>query len=226
MDLGLDLKSFKGRPARPVECEIVRHLTEADLAHPGLDAEKGTRPVLIKNLRDSHHALARCLATGMSAHEASIYTGYTPSRISILKADPTFIELLEFYRTAPDAPIADLAQRHATIALTSAQLMLERLEGGPDGTEAPSESFILDAAKFAADRTGHGPQTKNTNLNVNINLAERLAKGRARAELGGSGVGPQAFTLPPAGSPVHVAPRTIEGKVEGGKVIIPTSDKP
>lgn len=175
MDLGFDVK-LTGRATRPVCAELIRELNDADLAL--LSVERGIKAPTIKKLRDSHHALARCLALGMSNTEASIVTGMGSGRISVLKSDPAFEELMEFYRAGKNEVIADLTDRMATVALVAADRMLEKLE---DDDAPPSDNFILEAAKFAADRTGHGPQTKATNLNINVNLADRLAAGRQRA---------------------------------------------
>src|SRR5262245_47529587 len=87
VDLGLNLH-LGGRAAKPVFAQVTRPLREADLAL--LSSERGIQPVALKRITERHHALARCLATGMSATEASIVTGYSPSRISILKDDPAF----------------------------------------------------------------------------------------------------------------------------------------
>ena len=39
---------------------------------------------------------------------------------------------------------------------------------------------LLDIVKMGADRTGHGPQTTATNLNVNVDIAAKLEAARKR----------------------------------------------
>lgn len=174
MDLDLPLT---GRKHQPILAEVLRSLTEADVAL--LATERGIQPSSIKRLTDSHHALARCLATGMKDVEASAITGYTPSRISVLRDSPLFAELIEHYRGAEDSALADLQSRMLTTGLMAVQELHERLEAEP---EKIGTSVLLEAVKTLADRTGHGPQTKSTNLNVNVSLASRVAEGRKRAQ--------------------------------------------
>lgn len=174
MDLDLPLT---GRKASPILAEVVRSLTEADVAL--LSTERGIQPSSIKKLTDSHHALARCLAEGMKDADAAAITGYTPSRISVLRDSPLFAELIEHYRANKDAAVADLHERMATLGLDLVETLRERLETEP---EKIGTGLVLEALKTVADRTGHGPQSKTTNVNLNVSLASRVAEGRKRAQ--------------------------------------------
>lgn len=181
MDLDLDIlppARTRGRAPAVIEAEVTRELSLADLAL--LSVEKGSTAPNIKSLRESHHALARSLASGVKPAEASIITGYSTSRISILQADPAFKELVQFYRENANLAYADLHERMGVLALDAAETLLERLNDDPDSM---SSGFLLDLMKTLADRTGHGPQTKSTNVNVNINLASRLEAARRRSGL-------------------------------------------
>lgn len=175
MDLDLPLT---GRKSSPVMAEVVRGLTEADVAL--LATERGVQPSSIKKLTDSHHALARCLAAGMSNAEASAVTGYTPSRVSVLNESPLFAELVDHYRKNAESSLADFQERMHSVGLTALDELKDRLETEP---EKIGTATIIEAIKTLADRTGHGPQSKTTNLNVNVSLAERVAEGRRRAQL-------------------------------------------
>ncbi len=174
--MDLDLDQLIGRKESPVMAEVLRPLGEADIAL--LAVEKGIQPNAIKRLTDSHHALARCLASGMSAVEASVVTGYTPSRISVLRDSPLFAELVAHYARGEDGALADLQERMLTVGLTAVEELKTRLEEEP---EKIGTATLLEAVKTLADRTGHGPQSKTTNLNVNVSLASRVAEGRRRA---------------------------------------------
>jgi hypothetical protein len=176
MDLDLDSLNLIGRKSIPCLAEIVRPLTEADRAL--LATERGIQPTSIKKLTDSHHALARVLAEGLKDVEAAAITGYTPSRISVLRDSPLFAELIEHYRANKDTALADLHERMLTAGLVAVNELAGRLETEP---EKIGTTTILEAIKTLADRTGHGPQTKSTNLNVNVSLASRVAEGRRRA---------------------------------------------
>lgn len=165
----------KGRAAKAVSFGTARELTTADLAL--LASERGVKPTSIAQLRERHHALARCLAGGMSNAEASVITGYDPSRISILKSDPLFSKLVEDYRTMSAAVTADFVERTNILALT----VVNRLQEAAEADEPLSPSILLEIGKFAADRTGNAPTAKTQNVNVNVNLGDRLRAARERS---------------------------------------------
>jgi hypothetical protein len=164
-----------GRASVPLEAVYIRDLTVADIAL--LETERGIKPPIIKKLRDSHHSLARSLAAGMRPAEASMVTGYSLSRISILQADPTFQELLAFYRENTDAIYTDVHERMSTLSMEALEELRERLHDTP---EQLSPMSLLEIVKTLSDRTGHGPSSKSTVLSVNVDLAGRLERARAR----------------------------------------------
>lgn len=174
MNLPLDTVRTTGRAAAPPEAEVLRALTESDLMLLG--AEKGSKPSPLKRLRDRHHALARLLASGKSEWECSAILGYDRSRISILKGDPAFAELLEFYRENVNAEYLSLHEQLAGISADAAVILRERMEEDPDKLTVAQ---VLEIVKMGADRTGHGPAQK-TEVNVNVNLANRLEEARKR----------------------------------------------
>lgn len=176
MDLFLETPRTRGRAARPVAATAVKELTREDLAMLG--AERGTQAPPIKRLRERHHALARALAGGMSDTEAALITGYDISRVSILKSDPTFRELLEFYRENVDAQYAQLHEVLAGLSVDAAEHLRERLEEQPEDV---SIGQLVEIVKMAADRTGHGPQSSSVNVSIHANLADRLEAARRRA---------------------------------------------
>lgn len=189
MDLDLPLT---GRKTQPILAEVLRSLTEADVAL--LATERGIQPSSIKKLTDSHHALARCLAAGMSNAEVSAITGYTPSRISVLGDSPLFAELVEHYRKGEDGALADFQARALNVGLTALDELKDRLENEP---EKIGTATIIEAVKALADRTGHGPSSKTTNVNLNVSLAERVAEGRRRAQGLSTRVSPSPSVLGP-----------------------------
>jgi hypothetical protein len=129
------------------------------------------RTPTVKRLRDSHHALARALATGLTPTEASLATGYSISRISILQQDPSFRDLMEHYRRTNDEAILDIEGRITGLAADTMQELRERLEDAP---ETFSNEEITDIAKLMLDRAGYAPITRSINLNKNIGIGERL----------------------------------------------------
>lgn len=173
-DLGFDIH-LGGRAAKSLHAEVVRELTQSDLAL--LATERGVQPTHVQRITDRHHALARCLASGMSATEAGLCTGYTASRISVLRGDPAFEELIAFYRADRGAEVLDLQAKFTALAKDATTEIQERLELEPASFGLDQ---LLDTVKLAADRSGNGPQSKTTNLNVNVNLGDRMKAARER----------------------------------------------
>lgn len=176
LDLDLDIGSVIGRKPRAVTAEVTRELTESDLAL--LATERGIKPSHIARLSERHHALARCLASGLSVSDACAITGYTPSRVSILKGDPSFEELISFYTEAKGEMVLDLGAKMLANAREAATILAERLEDEP---AAIGIDTLLDIQKIGADRTGFGPASRTTNVHVHMNLADRLKTARERA---------------------------------------------
>ncbi len=174
-DLNLDLH-LSGRKAHAIGAEVLRELTSSDLGL--LATERGIQPSRVQRITDRHHALARCLASGMSATEAGLVTGYTGSRISVLRGDPAFEELIAFYTNEKAKPVQDLQDRMTSLALDATAELQDRLEIDP---EKVSTDQLLDTIKLTADRTGNGP--RQTNVNVNVNLGDRMKAARERAAL-------------------------------------------
>ena len=140
-------------------------------------------PRVAKRLKDSHHDIARLLAQDCLASEITAITGYSQSRISTLKTYPEFRELVEFYRghlrQIEDQVYADAAKRLAAVRNDAIEEIHDRLLDTPD---LLSTDQIVELIKMTSDRTGYGPQSKSTNLNVTLDLADRVAAGRQRLE--------------------------------------------
>lgn len=161
--------------------EVVRELDEADVEMLLAARDRGN--VLpsaepIKRLRETHHALAKAIADGLSQTDAAIRTGYSISRVSILMGDPTFQELVEHYRENRALAYRDMHQAMADLGLDALQELHARLEETP---EELSNQLLHDIAKTFADRTGYAPVAKS--VNVNVDIAGRLAAARKRARL-------------------------------------------
>lgn len=170
----------KGRSAREPAVAVVREITLEDLGL--LATEKGSKPPAIKQIRDVHHSLARCLALGMKPAEASLVTGYSISRISILQSDPSFKELLEFYSDATRAKnaesLADFSGRMLQTAKLAQEELTERLVDKPESFDNDELRKLMETA---ADRAGYAPKSGKS-VTVNISLAQRLEAGRKRVE--------------------------------------------
>lgn len=175
-DLGMDLGlPGPGRKKAALKAAYSRDLTKADLAMP-TPAPLEAKP--LKAIRDSHHALARCLATGMSEGDASLTTGYSPGRISVLKADPQFQDLLTFYRQEGQKAVADFRARMADMGMDALAELRDRMEDDP---ESFSPGLLKEIVRDMADRTGHAPQRGPASVTqINVSLTDRMAKARER----------------------------------------------
>lgn len=172
-----DIFRVNGRASRPMSAVEVRALDGTDILLLG--EEKGSTAAPLKRLSERHHALARCLSSGMSEGEAAVTCGYVLSRVSILKADPAFQELLSFYRQSVDSKYLDMHGVLAGLSLDAAMELRERLEIDMDANEKKiSVGQLMELTKLGADRTGFGPQSSQ--LNVNVDLAGRLQAARER----------------------------------------------
>lgn len=167
--------SFTNLRREPITAEALREVTARDLAN--LDATKDTSQPSVARIRDSHHSLARLIALGKSNVEVAAITGYSQTRISILRTqDPAFKELVEFYRARVDEQFLDFTYRTAEMRNDALSVLHERIVEDPDRVE---NKELIEALKFSADRTGHGPKMKsevavNFSLSALIKEAEQL----------------------------------------------------
>jgi hypothetical protein len=143
-----------------------------------LEDERGTVAPTIKKLRTKHHALARAIASGLDDGDAAVLIGYTASRVSILKSDPSFKELVRFYTAKVEDQYLGMHERMAGLGLDAVNELSDRLEEDPD---AFSNTQLMEMASRMADRTGHGPSS-STNVNVKVGLADRLQQARNRMQ--------------------------------------------
>lgn len=172
----MPLSEPRGRRSNAFEVRYAGEVGESDLAL--LAGSRGTKPHAVKQLRDRHHALARAIASGMGNVEASAVTGYDPARISVLKGDPAFKELVSHYQTVKESAFAEFQDRAAAVAIEALNQIAEELEERP---EEVSLSQKMDIVVKLADRTGNAPVSRNITANVNIDLGDRLVRARQRA---------------------------------------------
>lgn len=139
------LAPARGRlPGPPIPFEIVRELTEGDLE--ALRAQPlGSKPPLLQQLRSSHHQLARLIAQGLPGPEIQLITGYSSSRISILRADPSFAELISHYEGDRELAFIDVLERMKHLGLSTLEEIQQRLEERP---EQFSQRELLEVAEL------------------------------------------------------------------------------
>lgn len=172
MSLGL---RTTGRAAKAVSAEIERELGLDDVA--ALLEEKGVQAPQIKEFRERHHALARLIAEGRKPGEAALLCRYSQSRMSVLLADPAFMELVQHYTVLVNGSFVDFQQKLSELALDAAAILQSRMEDSPEDL---SDALVLQIIQVGADRTGHGPSQK-VEHNHKVGLADRLMSAASRA---------------------------------------------
>lgn len=171
MSLGL---RTTGRAAKPITAEFDRELNFDDVQT--LLEEKGVAAPQIKEFRERHHALARLIAEGRKPGEAALLQRYSQSRMSVLLADPAFMELVAHYREMVNEEFVDFQKKLGELALDAAMILQSRMEDKPDEM---SDALVLQIVQVGADRTGHGPSQK-VEHNHKIGLADRLMSAKDR----------------------------------------------
>lgn len=163
IDLGaLSLGSARGRKPTEHGFAVVRELTEADIPLLLMPEALGSKTPAVQKMRQSHHALARLLAEGRKGVECSAILGISQSRISILRQDPAFQELVEFYSKQKDEIYLDVHQRLAGLAVDTLEEIHERLGEDPDSF---SNKELLMVAEMALDRSVAPPKKAESEAN-------------------------------------------------------------
>ena len=161
---------------RPQElmARVERSLAPSDLAllHRG---ETVQAPKL-KKISERHHRLAHLLAQGMGSTDAARVCGYDVSRVSILKSDPSFRQLIQHYRAQQEMILADTYQLLGGLTQDAIAELRQRIEDSP---EEFTVKELVELMKTGADRSGHGP-TKKEEITTNMNLSDMLANARKR----------------------------------------------
>lgn len=176
----------RGKIAREPSITNVRALTRDDLVmlRPEIDRTVASRTGIALKLRDHHHRLARLVAAGFKTGEIMERTGVSYSRLSVMRKDPAFIELIAKYKEKVDAAFEreqDIFYQVATSNMLKAEVMLaEKLETAEEeGVPLPTRDLIA-ISRDAADRFGYGK--RNMNLNINVDFAAQLEKTIARSK--------------------------------------------
>ena len=177
----------KGRRPAPILYGQPRALTEADIASMWDATNSGQRGApRIKTLRYNHHLLAKAVASGKTLLECSQLCGLTVYRISDLKNDPAFQELVSFYAEELNEVYVDVHQRMAALGTSVLEELQERFEEAPDKF---TKRELLELFTTMADRsipTAKGGPSPQPGLSVG----------------GGNGLALQInFVSPPTGEP-------------------------
>lgn len=179
MNLGFDIADLSraGRKSAPIEAVVARPLRQADFVL--LSECRSVAPIPIERITERHHAAARLTAQGLKPGEIAAILGYTVARLSNLRRDKAFQDLVELYMDTKEAEFVEVNARMAGISKDALVLIQERLE---EDHENISLKELRETAVVFADRTGHGPTSSQVNINVTADMGDRLEKARARAK--------------------------------------------
>ncbi len=134
----------------------IRQLAPEELLQLG-QRPIGRRTPSLQKLRTVHHQAARLVAVGLRNVEICTITGLSQSRLSILKNDPAFCELIEHYAQMEEQRQEDLAEKIKMVGTTALEILLERLDESPE--DIPINQ-LMEIAANCFDRSGHGVQSK------------------------------------------------------------------
>lgn len=167
--------------AQTPEVSDIRVLERADLVVLSQPRPGAT----IQNLRDSHHRIARAVASGLSNAEVSAATGYSITRINVLRQDPAFKELVAHKRSMIDVEWAEAADPVVELlksnALKAQAMISDKLDDAMEKGEFLPTRDLLGIGELGLDRTGYGKVNKNVNVNVDFAASLEAARKRSAA---------------------------------------------
>jgi hypothetical protein len=105
---------------------------------------------IVQELRSAHHLLAKTLAEGVEPQAAAARCGMTMARVRKLQDDPTFRELLEYYKGQQEELFAHVKDRLAALGMTFVDVLQERVLDKP---EKFTNRELMDFAKEFLERT-------------------------------------------------------------------------
>lgn len=132
---------------------FVRNLTEADLpaARVARRDGDGSQISIIKRLHYRHHSLAMLIAEGRPNTECALITGYDPARVSLLKSDPAFQELIAYYKAQKEAAYLNIHERLATLGISAMEELQARIDENP---ETFANKSLLEIMESALEHSG------------------------------------------------------------------------
>lgn len=165
-----------GRPKATPNILAVRPLTKAEVDSYKPDPSTNR----VKNIRESHHRVAKLMALGLRNFEITERTGYSEVRISHFRQDPAFMNLVAKYKGIEDKAFEASRDVYFETVISSRQLSAAELNNRLH--ETPEDFTIAQLVAVhadSADRTGYPKRTIATNINVDF--AARLDRAVERA---------------------------------------------
>lgn len=154
-----------------------RPLTREDLA---CLREKRPGPPAVQQLRDTHHRVARLVASGLRLDEVVERSGYSYQRVTTLTKDPAFQELVAKYRSVVDAAFERQQDHYMQIVtgnMLKAEVMIsDKLDDAIESGETLPTRDLLAISRDAADRFGYGKKSFVTHDNLGSQLEKAMAR--------------------------------------------------
>jgi hypothetical protein len=156
---------------------VDRPLTVEDLAGLG-GPSSPTAPTQLSKIRSAHHQVAQLMATGFPQVEIGRITGYSQSRLSILKTDPAFSELVRHYQDVKEFKFADAQERMAALGLSTLEELQDRLEASPEdfSTQTLLEMTELLLVKSKASGKGVASLAMSPSQVINVQFVSSGGK--------------------------------------------------
>lgn len=115
---------------------------------------------IVQRYRESHHRVAQMMAAGCTDGFICQTTGRSHRSLTILRADPTFLELIAQYSKRVEAEWAQATDEFATLAirnmLRSERMIADRLDAAEEEGEKLPLLTLDRVAQGRADRFGYG----------------------------------------------------------------------
>ena len=177
---------------------------------------------LVRQFRESHHAVARMVAAGMSERMIQDYTGYTHRRLRILLADVAFNDLIDWYKARID-PLwnfeDDIYRKLSRSNMLRAEFgIADTLDYVEEQGERVPLMQLNKLSQDRADRMGYG---KHSTVHHNHDFASALDKAIARSGKGEEvkliDVSPSVVTSPALLASVGEEPAFEPAALSGGE---------
>lgn len=169
----------RGSPA--VAASYVRDIAPEDFPKI-MDGKVEAAPSLtsLQTVRTTHHLAARSLAEGKSVTDTAIITGYSPNRIYQLQQDPTFQELLAYYKDQVREKWLNVQERLAALSLDMTEEAQRRLDEVPDSF---TNEELRRWVETLADRSGNGPSSsRNVTVRGGVAIAHLIEQVKRESE--------------------------------------------
>lgn len=213
--------SHRGRRPNPPKILVARPLTREDLVH--LNAPRV--PHRVAAFRETHHRLARLIASGLRLEQVAEISGYSIQSIYRHRTDPAFQELVAQYKTRVDAQIAEVVDETEATAVSNLRRMERMVEDHLDRADEADEPIPLKTlATLISDRMDRfGYSKKQVNLNLNATLASKLERAidKTREAKLIEGTSTRAPETPRAGlnAPASLLPSVDHSRAERGAAL-------